>query len=294
MALLVVVGFSKPSRAAIIMDGFSSQTNDRFSNDASFVAAGLDLSGVAIANTSASLGAWDDGGRWATMISPNVFLSVEHSNFHPGTGQNITFYASNDPLGMTQTRTVQSSKNITGSDIRIGVLAAPLSSNFAYYDFADQPLETLADFSSSPYALKNAYLFGRSPTAWATERDMAVGRNVLDGWIADVDGNADAVVAVRNSNGDTNYVSSEAYLQVGDSGGPLIVDDGIGNLSIVGLNWFIDTIDGKQINGFSYLGDYADDINDYLAQHSIPEPRNAGFLLAMGILGLTAAVRRKA
>lgn len=284
LASLASLLFPTLSGAAILIDGFSSQINDRYSNAPSFVASGFDLSGVTIANTSV-------GGRWATMISPNIFISVHHLNFYPATGENITFYASNDALGTSTTRTVQGSQRIGTSDIRIGTLNSPLPSNYTYYDFANQPLETLTDFANSPYALENAYLFGRSPTSWSTGTDMTVGRNVLDSWRSNVDGSHDSVVAIRNSIGDANYVSSEAYLQSGDSGGPLMVDDGLGNFTIVGLNWYIDTVNGTDFSGFSYIGDYASEINDYLALNPVPESRHYGLLL--GIAGLVLAFLRR-
>ena len=275
-------------QAAIIIDSFSSPAHDRFSNDPSFVANGYNLSGIAIADLNPGTNTSSTDGRWLTMISPNVFLSVHHASFYPPNGQSVTFYSSNDPLGSSTTRTVHSSQRIGTSDIRIGALNTPLPSSYASYDYASAsfdltgvPPGSVVETPLAPYYGENAFLFGRSPTIWATENDIAVGRNVLDRWVVDADGTHDAIGAIRDSVGDSNYSSSEAYLQVGDSGGPLMIDDGFGGLTIVGLNWFIDTLgDESQINGFSYLGNYSDDIDTYLAAHPVPEPRQIALLLA--------------
>lgn len=272
------------SQGAINIDLFQTLEHDRFSNDDAFIASGLDLSGVAIADT-------DAGGRWVSMISPNVFLSVHHASFFPANGSPVTFFNSNDPLGASTTRTVLDSQRVGTSDIRIGVLDEPLPASYAYYDFATENLETFDGpgpedewFTSSPYYNQDAYLFGRSPTDWAdTAQDMAVGRNKLDGWVSDVEDTHDAILAGLDSSGDANFLAGEALLQVGDSGGPLIIDDGAGNLTIVGLNWF-NEFGGVDLNGFSYVGDYASEIQNYLDLNSVPEVKH--FALLSGILML--------
>lgn len=291
VSCLALAGGSVMLSAAINIDGFTSSTNDRFANDPSFVAAGLDLSGVAIANTAA-------GGRWVTMISPNVFLSVEHASFYPANGSTVTFHASNDPLGASATRTVLNSQRIGTSDVRIGVLDTPLPGFIAYYDYATQPLETFSGpgllsemFALSPYYLQDAYVFGRSPTAWATGLDMAVGRNVLDDFAPNVDSTHDAIIAFVDDPGDPNYSAYEAHLQSGDSGGPLMVDDGFGNLTIVGLNWFNGLTGFPALNGFSYLGDYATEIDAYIAANPVPEPRQLALIL--GLLAGACLPRRR-
>jgi hypothetical protein len=294
-----VVWMGPTVQAAILIDNFSSLAHDRFSNDASFVADGYDLSGVAIADINPASNTSSTDGRWLTMVSRNVFLSVQHANFYPANGQNVSFYASNDPLGGSTTRTVQSSQPIGTSDVRIGVLDAPLPSSYAFYDYASATFDptgfsagTVGEAPGAPYYDQNAFIFGRSPTNWVTENDIAVGRNVLDRWVVDAAGTHDAIAAIRDSSGDTNYSSSEAYLQTGDSGGPLMVDNGSGGLTIVGLNWFINTLeDGSQINGFSYLGNYSDDIDAYIAAHPVPEPRQVALLL--GLFAVLISIQRR-
>jgi hypothetical protein len=188
--------------------------------------------------------------------------------------------------------------------VRIGTLDSPLPSGYAYYDYANTTLDitstpptlpagSLIELPTAPYYGENAFFFGRSPTAsFATETSIAVGKNILDRWVVDASSSHDAVAAIRDEVGDPNFVSSEAYLAVGDSGGPLMVETAPGELTIVGLNWFIDTLgDGTQISGFSYLGNYSSEIDAYISANPVPEPFHFG--LASGLLALAATALRR-
>ncbi len=273
------VGVVATTEGAIIIDGFTTMTNDRFSNSASFVAADYDLSGVAL------------NGTWATMVSSNVFLSANH--YHPGVGGTLTFYGSNDPSGPSVTRTVSAGQQIGTSDLWMGVLDSPLPSSYTYYDFATEDIWSRTEFDASPYAGVNAFLFGLSPTAWPVAQDMAVGRNVLDLWFVEEESaGVDAIGSVVNTSGDTNYVTYEAYIQSGDSGGGMFVDDGTGNLKLVGINWFILSIGARNANGQSYVGNYDADISAFIAAHQIPEP-SAFLLLASAGIVLACSSRRR-
>ena len=103
------------------------------------------------------------------MVSENVFLSAHY--FYPANGTSVTFYTGNDPSGTSATRTIQSSQRIGITDIRIGILNAPLSCAYKTYDFST---EDITSFLSGPNAftrydiyLQNALILGRSPTAFA-------------------------------------------------------------------------------------------------------------------------------
>jgi len=291
LVLYAILGtWTLHSDGAIQIANFSSLTNDRFTNDASFVADALDLSGVAIA----------DDGKWVTMLSSNVFISANH--YHPGTGTSVTFYSGNDASGLSATRTIDGGQRIGSTDLWIGTLDSPLSNDFAFYGFATQDTTSLnsnsgaassENFTESPYALETAYVFGRSDSSWSTSQDMAVGRNVLDYWLDNVTAGGtsdDALVATVNPENTGNYVNYEAYLQSGDSGAPLLSEDG----TIVGLNWFIGTLGSNAINGFSYLGNYDAEIQAFLDSNSpVPEPATSGLLLACLALGFTCFRRRR-
>lgn len=280
--------------AAIIISGYDPLVNDRFANDSSFLITSSDpafLSGVAIADSGT--------GRWVTMVSRNVFISAEH--YFPSNGSSVTFYESNDPLGGQVTRTVQSSQRVGTSDIRIGVLDTPLPVGYRSFNFATEDLNSFSDFDDpelNPYRLGIGIMFGRSPTSYADiSQEMSLGLNVIDSWDDSVTaaGTTDvSLVAVANEATDPNFVPSEAFLQSGDSGAPLMVISG-GELTIIGINWYIDNPGDTLINGFSYVGNYDTEIQGYIDANPVPE--FAGFAVLAGLAAsstISCRRRRKA
>ncbi|MGB0416543.1 MAG: hypothetical protein ACPGKS_06825 [Coraliomargarita sp.] len=285
--------------AAINITGYDPLVNDRFANDPSFIISSSDpavLSGVAIADTGLNGFVGDDGGRWVTMVSRNVFITAEH--FSPPNGSSVTFYQSNDPLGGQVTRSIQSSQRIGTSDLRIGVLDTPLPIGYNSYNFVTEDITSLADFNNpavNPYRFDVAALFGRSPTAYTDlSQEMSVGLNRLDGWVDSITaaGSTDAgLLAGVDDSGDALFVSSEALLQLGDSGAPVMVIVG-GELTIVGINWFIATGGEQDINGFSYVGNYDTEIQNYIDANPVPE-LSCFALLAGLYAGAGPFVRRR-
>jgi hypothetical protein len=272
---------------AINIDAFASAQNDRYANNAQFIMNQYDLSGVAIAND----------GRFVTMISENVFLSAHH--FYPSNGTSVTFYTGNDPSGTSATRTIQSSQRIGTTDIRIGILNSPLSSAYKTYDFSTEDITSFSNgsnaFTRSDIYLQNAFILGRSPTAFATSQDLAVGRNLIDRWYSSVtvSGTTDSsVVSVVNSSGDANFVTHEAHLQIGDSSAPMFIDNGSGGLTMAGINWFIGNDGSNDLNGQSYLGNYDTEIQNYIDANEVPEMQHFGLFLSLA-LGIQVLRRRK-
>jgi hypothetical protein len=272
-------------QGAINIDAFSSLENDRFANDAQFIMQAYDLSGVALASN----------GRFATMISNNVFISANH--FYPVNGTSMTFYSSNDGNGGSAIRTVQSSQRIGTTDIRVGVLNSPLSSSYNFYNFSTEDITSVTTggsaFTRSDIFLANAFILGRSPTAFATSQDIAVGRNVIDNWATSITaaGTTDsAAISVVNNSGDSNYVTHEAFLQSGDSGAPMFIEDG-GALTMVGVNWFIANDGNNDLNGQSYLGNYDTEIQTYIDANAVPEIGHLG--LWTGVIVLIWSIRRR-
>lgn len=274
-----------PAAAAIQIVGFDTLTNDRFANDGSFVASQFDLSGVGL------------NGRWATMVSENVYVTAEH--FAPVVGSDMTFYASNDPNGTSVTRSITDTRQqIQGTDIFVGTLDAALPGDFSFFEFATEDISGAfagpGSFSNSTYSGANAYVFGRSPTtSFPTSQDIAVGRNVLDGFTENqtVDGSTGDVVIATDDTNTMNAVAFEAQLEIGDSGGPLFVENSEGGLTIVGTNWFTGTSGGDDIFGASYLGNYDEDIQDFIDLNAVPEPSSFALLLSF-TCGLIALRRR--
>lgn len=112
--LSLMLAASPPASGALLVTGSSPTTNDRFANDPSFVAAAYDWSGVGRAAS----------GAWATLLTPNVFLSATH--FRPAIGSTVTFYPGNDPSAPALGRTVAGGQQIAGTDLWIGHFANAL------------------------------------------------------------------------------------------------------------------------------------------------------------------------
>ena len=294
--LLSLAGLSNSLSGAIQIDGFATLANDRYANDAQFIADQFDLSGVGINSQSSQ--------RWATMVSKNVYITADH--FAPGVGSTVTFYETNDPNGAFTTRSITADREQIGAtDLFVGTLNAPLGDDFSFYDFATEDIPDFSSFLNSSYAGANAYLVGRSPTnTFPKDQQFAVGRNRLDAWFGEVDntggstGNiGDAIGSVVQGSGDTGFVPSEAFLQPGDSGAPLFVDSGMGDLTIVGINWFTSNTEadgsGDDLNGQTYVGNYDLEIQAFIDANPVPEPGTTGALLALGIVAYTLAIRRR-
>jgi len=264
---------ASPLLESAVIANYTTTANDRFANDANFIASAYDLSGVALNSNS----------RWLTMISPNVFISANH--FKPADSSSVTFYAGNDPLGASLTTSIgNTGQRIGASDLWLGTLSSPLPAAYGYYSFAGEaitngntgdggPPANEDSFINSPYFEATGLIFGLSPTAYPVSQNMSVGRNKIDTWYDSVDvaGSIDlAIGAAQNESGDANYVDYETVVRGGDSGGPMFVEAG-GVLKLVGINWFIDS-GPPEVSGFTYVGNYADEINAYLNLYSVPEP----------------------
>lgn len=271
---------------AVSIQGYSAAENDRFANDPAYVAIDYDLSGIARS----------DRGRWATLVSENVFLSAAH--YRPGNGHTVTFFAGNDPSGPSINRTVSGGQRIGNTDLWVGLLNSPVPGSITSYSFATEEFQDSSEALSSAYAAANAFIFGQSAngrddTYYTT--DMATGRNRLDVWNPGqtVDGRTgDVWEAEYNTSDETNWVEYEAFLQGGDSGGPLFVSEE-GALTLTGVNWFIrQTEDGAPVSsGFTYVGSYASEVQDYIDSNAVPEP-SVAVLLGAGVLVMWCFRRR--
>jgi hypothetical protein len=247
------------AHAALLVDGFSAAINDRFTNDPSFIAAQLDLSGLARSSSN----------RWGTLISPNLALSAHH--FYPANGSTLSFFSTNDPSGPTEVREVIGSVRIGTSDLRICVLDEALPAIYQPMDVVEQPIEDGSAFEGSFLDGLSVYMIGRSDDVDTSVTNVAVGANRLEGWFDSVSAAGttdDALGAIQHLSGDDEFVPFEAFLQVFDSGAPVLVDDN-GIPTIIGINWFVGQVDIhpsptqgiRNVSGFSYVGNYAAQIN---------------------------------
>ena len=248
---------------AIQIISSTAATNDRFSNDTTFIANNLDLSGVGI----------DDTGRWATLVSENVFLSANH--FKPSNGSVITFYATNDPAGSFITRTVDSGQRIGDTDIWVGVLSSSVDSNYAFYDIG-----------LTPSLVQNSYMVGRSVNSYTTTQNIAVGRNVLDSTATFTVAGATGTAILATCN-ETGGVAYESLVQSGDSGAPMFTTDLSNELTIVGSNWFVATVGTVTSNGFTDLSADRGAIQTIIAANAVPEPTSIAMLSLASLMLIT-------
>lgn len=303
LCAVTLASFATSASADIIIQGYTDATNDRFSNNAAFVAAAYNLSGV---GQNASGGA--PTGRWATAISRNVIISANHLDAGAG---NIAFFPGNDPSASPVLRTVESAVQIPNTDLWLGRLNSFLPDNIAHYNIHTEPL-TGPDpvppaigslVSAGSLQGRNAFMFGRSPFnedanpndnrfAW---NDAAVGRNLISGYIENANvpslgqTDLDSLILIFDS-APPNQVPFEAMAQSGDSGAPLLVDIN-GNLVLLGINSFIFS-GGVSGTGVSYVGNQATFINNFIS-NAIPEPAS-GLLVLAGVAGLAVVRRRTA
>lgn len=273
------------SRASIVIDNYSDAVNDRFTNNASFIASAYDLSGIGQANS----------GRWATAISSNVVISANH--FEPG--GTVSFYPGNDPSVTPESRSIAGSTRVASSDLWLAVLDAPLSSSIATYEFAAEFLSGALDTVEAAGSFQGdiALLVGRSPKSNPAFQDQAFGQNRISGYQENVSVNGpdtDALLLVQDAPGDADFVSSEAFVQVGDSGAPAFVVSG-GELLLLGTNSFNfgPPPDGSPSgSGVNYVGNHAAFISDYINANAVPEPNCLAVLACLGGVLLRTRSRR--
>ena len=289
---LIALGLKLPSSlfAAINIIGYDPLTNDRFENDASFFAAGLDLSGVAIADTGQGPAfSGDDGGRWVTMLSPNVFITANH--FAPAVGSSVTFHQTNDAQGASFTASIEETERIGNTDIRVGTLDAALPDGYTYYDVLNSPLS-----SEDPVSITgpNVLTFGRSAGDYAVTQDVAVGQNNLNLFfpsqnVAGATGDAGLMTF------DDPGLAFESQFAVGDSGAPAMVLVN-GNLTIVGVNWYVGSFnEGPSFSAVTFLPNYQSEIQAYIDAN--PEvatvPESSAGTLFFGLSALGVVLRRR-
>ena len=172
--LLVAVALSwfvssAPAPAAMVVEGYNPANHDRFyvGSDKAFIGDPYNWSGVAT-NGSAS---------WATLVTPDYFLSATHA--HPAIGSTLKFYDANNPSGPYETATVASGQGISlevgTSDVWLGKLTAPVSSNITVYPVyaPPVPLDAVGQI---------VYTFGLSTSSTASQ-NQRLGRNVISSQI---------------------------------------------------------------------------------------------------------------
>lgn len=256
LLLMAWVSLGCAVHAQMLIADRTPELHFRFANDPSFIAAAYDLSGVARSTNN----------RWGTLVSPNVFLSANH--FPAGVGATLVFFATNDPNGPSETRTVLAGEQIQDNDLWIGVLDRALPADYAPLPVIDEPIATTTEWETSSVYRQEVFMVGRSDDDNTSFTNVAVGINRIEMWVDEQtfgDGTlvTDALGAIQHQSGDADFLQYEAYVQLYDSGAPVVrvVD---GSLEILGFNWFTGSAEInpgrfgiRSYTGFSYAGNFA-------------------------------------
>ena len=242
------------ARATITLRNPQPLMHDRFENDPSFIGAAYDFSGVGRVDITGL------GSKWVTMISPSYFLSAKH--WHPANGATVKFHHTNDPGGDSEQHTVLSGVQIPDSDVWLGKLSSPVSSDVAKY-----PLLDLEDdhgpprYDYSAYDGLEIFTFGLS-VDWGqgTATTVRLGKNEINPGDYDSDPGASMFGEYYLFEYDNPGLGdAESYLQNGDSGGPSFhVYEG--QPALTGIHWFKDDHPTRDYSGDSFLKPYVAEI----------------------------------
>ena len=265
------------------IDNFTKLQHERFTNDASFVGVGLDLSGFGR----------DQSGKWATLISPNVFISADH--YQPsGT---INFYKDNDINGAPVQRNVIAGQKIANSDLFVGCLDSPVTPDITYYNFAN----SIAGLGSDTIAYQPGIpdVDRAISSGYPNTLNMVLGMNKLTSYrnTTQFGNTSETLWTTRDIPTDPNYLSYESIVQSGDSGSALFTIDGANEITLLGTAWykgsFFSVTGSKDASVYTFTGEHAQDLNNYVAQHApVPEPSST-LLSALSLFLFSIRRRRK-
>ena len=269
MLVAVALSWFVPSApAAMVVEGYNPANHDRFyvGSDKAFIGDPYNWSGVAT-NGSAS---------WATLVTSDYFLSSTHA--HPAIGSTLTFYDGNNPSGPYETATVASGQEIDlqlgSSDVWLGKLTAPVSSNITVYPVYAPPVPSNAVGNI-------VYTYGLSNSSTASQ-NQRLGRNVISYLGLGV---TNCTFTYKYDN--PGLGADESLGISGDSGAPAFV-------IVNGVPALAGTVfqgDQATYTSDSFISQYVSQIDAAMVGEQlttiVPEPGTLG-MLALGALGLLA------
>lgn len=270
---------------AAVIANFTQATNDRFTNDVSFIGAGYDWSGV---GRTAS-------GRWVSLLGDNYFIAANH--YRPGIGTNILFEG--HPTGYT----VAGGQRIGSTDLWIGYTTQTIDLSLARYSITTS---AATDLASTGLVGSTLFTSGNGPSTGGPFNHV-VGQNQAESWISggtntfdtpemeiafeDVNENPinvgwDNIIMFQNEEGDVNnYEFHESQLVGGDSGSPLFSTSG-GDLVLQGLAWAVsagdDALPGNFVDSAGLFDNPDPDIPEDDANPDKHELRNASYYTYTG------------
>lgn len=293
-----VVSMAVETSAALFVTGYTPQTNDRFTNHPNFIAGSFNLSGIGQTST----------GQFATAVSGNVVIGSWKNR---PTGQ-VYFFENNNPTSSPIVRNILSPTRIAGTDLFLGTLDAALPTTITPFKFTRTTLSgpTNALTSAGPFAGLNTFVFGTSdivPGSYpgaAGYTNQRVGRNrvggplLANGYVENLtlpgfDGtNMDSLIVHRNVSTESNFVDYEAWMQAGDEGAPVFMEDG-GQLTLLGTNLFNWGSLATSV-ALSFVGNSASSIDGFIEANTVPEPMTVFAVMAgAGTLGWHSLKRRR-
>lgn len=241
--------------------GLGTGRYDRFAGDPNFIGSGIDWSGIGRMTNAAVAGE----PLWGTLISPNFFVTADHTVYDStkGIGGTLRYYPTNS--SSTYVDRVIEDGWALGNDLWLGKLETLTDPGdiATMADVAVYPIFNLQD--TSDYLGQEIHLFGQSGSASDSSLRQRLGRNVISSYtptsqtfgftysasVADIAGpNGISDAAVDSYDWDVfqaNFgMSSPAHLDgdVNDDGvidlddGQIFFDEGIRMTTVTGgLGW---------------------------------------------------------
>ena len=251
--------------ATIRLQSYSPQKHRRFYNgsDKDFIGADFDSSGIGRGTLT---------NRWATMISDRYFISARH--WHPGFGDTVRFYHTNDQNGTFEDHVVASGIQLEG-DLWLAKFQETPSENVARYPVLDLGAQ-------SNYDDLEIYTYGLD--SGVSTLSHALGRNTIDARSIHSQrvGATTGLAYTFDFDNPGGLGADESLIQGGDSGAPSFAAFG-DQLALVGIHWYVL---GNSASGDSFVSGYLDELDHFLdirgdsLQLIVPEPSSLALLFA--------------
>ena len=260
LALLVSTTLVSQARAAMTIYGYEPENHARFysSPDRDFIGEGYDWSGVGL-----SAGVYPGGGTcpggtdWATMISPQYFLTAAHAP--PEYGEHITFYENDDLTKSNPHEYVVDIWSQNWGDLCLRRLTEPLhpEDNIAYYPILDlQDSDYSKYFNLTFFAYGHTYRVGRNQA----DEDGIKNRTINSSPTISMQYDYKAPPVYPEIVGGLG--DDECRIEPGDSGGPSFVALGDDKLALIGIHWYTDF---DSYSGDSFVPRYIGSISSYVS-----------------------------
>jgi len=262
-AELCLTAPAQHAHAQMIIQGYSPQQHDRFytGTDKDFIGDPFDWSGVGRTEGR-------NPSPWGTLISPSFLVTANH--FGPNIGNKLRFFHTNDPNGTSESRQIESTQQISGSDLRLIKLTAPVSSAVAFYPIIKLP-------SDDNYQDREIFTFGLSDDPQNFLTNVRLGRNKIQSQgvanFIDSFNVSGTIGRALTFTFDTPGIPGESKVQDFDSGAPDFALYG-NTPALVGINWFLcdpdrnppcESLGSLAHSGSTFLPFYIDLLNAAMA-----------------------------